>query len=145
MFLSAAHFYPQDPRWRKVGPMNYSVTVAAILASAAHQRGSTEFDKAAVSGQTCQEETNLVASHAVLLHLLKFALQLSLSLHLLLGAADIHKLAVHLLPVHLIYRLKKAWNRVKFVNIFWRIRCLLFLLKEIKRGSPFGHPRVFQS
>lgn len=145
MFLSAAHFYPQDPRWRKVGPMNYSVTVAAILASAAHQGGSTEFDKAAVSGQTCQEETNLVASHAVLLHLLKFALQLSLSLHLLLGAADIHKLAVHLLPVHLIHRLKKAWNRVKLVNIFWRIQCLLFLLKEIKCGSPFGRPRVFQS
>lgn len=48
MFLSVVHIYPQNPRWRNVGPMNYRFTVAAILASATYYRGSTEFDKTAV-------------------------------------------------------------------------------------------------
>lgn len=53
-------------------------------------------------------ETYLVTSHAVLFHLFKLALQLSLSLHLLLGTADIHQLAVELFPVHLIHCLKQS-------------------------------------
>lgn len=55
-----------------------------------------------------QNETDLVASHAVLFHLLEFALELSLSLHLLLGAANVDELAVQLLPVHLIHCLKQT-------------------------------------
>ena len=55
MFLSVVHIYPQNPQWRNVGPMNYRVTVAAILASATYYRESTEFDKAAVFLYTWQD------------------------------------------------------------------------------------------
>lgn len=45
--LSAAHIYPQNP-WRiNVRPMNYRITVAAILAGVTYEGGNTEFDKAA--------------------------------------------------------------------------------------------------
>lgn len=55
-----------------------------------------------------QDQTDLVASHAVLFHLLEFALEFGLSLHLLLGAANVDELAVQLLPVHLIHCLKQT-------------------------------------
>lgn len=45
--LSVVQMYPLHPCKRDVGPMNYRFTVAAILASAVHCGGSTEFDKAA--------------------------------------------------------------------------------------------------
>lgn len=51
---------------------------------------------------------HLVASHAVLFHLLKFALELRLTLHLLLGTANVDQLAVQLLPVHLIHCLQQT-------------------------------------
>lgn len=56
MFLSVVHIYPQSLWWRNMGPMNYRVTVAAILASTTYWTGSTEFDKAAVF-QYCVEKT----------------------------------------------------------------------------------------
>ena len=45
--LCVVHFYPQWPFWSTTGPMNYTFTVAAVLASGVHWGGSTEFDKAA--------------------------------------------------------------------------------------------------
>lgn len=47
----------------------------------------------------------LVASHAVLLHLLKLAFQFSLPLTFLLGSAHIHLFPIQLLSIHLIYSL----------------------------------------
>lgn len=94
--------------------MNYSVTVAAILASATYWRGRTEFDKAAEfhPGNALKLSvlvlvSYLVTSHTILFHLLKLALKLRLSLHLLLGTADIDELAIELLPIHLIHCLQK--------------------------------------
>ena len=71
---------------------------------------STEFDNAALPALALWRNTSittgLVARHAVLFHLLKLALQFSLALHLLLGAAHVDQLAVKLLPVHLVYSLE---------------------------------------
>lgn len=88
--------------------MKCIVAVAAILAGATYCGGNTEFDKAADFWVIRLERsiTNLVASHPVLLHLLKLALQLRLALHLLLGAADVDEPAVHLLSIHLVYCLQ---------------------------------------
>ncbi len=55
-----------------------------------------------------REESDLVASHSVLFHLLKFAFKLRLPLHLLLGTANVDELAVQLLPIHLIHCLQKT-------------------------------------
>lgn len=49
---------------------------------------------------------HLVASHTVLFHLLKFALQLRLSFHLLLSTPDVDGLPVQVLSVHFIHCLK---------------------------------------
>lgn len=54
-----------------------------------------------------EEDTDLVASHAILFHLLEFALQLHLPLHFLLSTADEHQLPVHLLPVHVVHCLRE--------------------------------------
>lgn len=51
---------------------------------------------------------HLVAGHAVLFHLLKFALELSLTLHFLLGAANVDQLAIQFLPIHLIHCLQQT-------------------------------------
>lgn len=53
-----------------------------------------------------EDDTNLVASHSVLFHLLKFALEFCLPLHFLLCTANIDEPAVQLLPIHLIYCLQ---------------------------------------
>lgn len=88
--------------------MKCIIAVAAILAGATYRGGNTEFDKAADFRVIHPESEmmNLVASHPVLLHLLKFALQLRLALHLLLGAANVDEPAIHLHPVHLVYGLQ---------------------------------------
>lgn len=52
--------------------------------------------------------TDLVAGHAVLLHLLKLALELRLSLHLLLRAANVNGLPIHLFAVHLVHSLQQT-------------------------------------
>lgn len=58
--MSAVEHYSQNPLSRDVGPMNYSVTVAAILASAVHIKGGTEFDKAAMPKMVVSYRTDLV-------------------------------------------------------------------------------------
>lgn len=62
---------------------------------------------------TASLATDLVASHAVLFHLLKLALELRLSLHFLLGAANVNGFPVHLFPVHLIHGLQHT-RKVRF-------------------------------
>lgn len=52
----------------------------------------------------------LVASHAVLLHLLKLALELCLTFALLLGTTHVNLLSVHLFSIHLIHSLMIRGN-----------------------------------
>lgn len=52
--------------------------------------------------------TDLVAGHAVLFHLLKLALELRLPLYLLLRAANVNGLPVHLFAVHLVHSLQQT-------------------------------------
>lgn len=51
---------------------------------------------------TEQKATNLVSGHAILFHLLKFALELVLALPFLLCAAHIHLPAIHFLAIHVV-------------------------------------------
>lgn len=50
-------------------------------------------------------KANLVSGDPVLLHLLKFTLQLRLSFHFFLSPANIDLFPIELLPIHLIYSL----------------------------------------
>ncbi len=64
--------------------------------------------------------TDLVASHAVLLHLLKFALELSLPLHFLLSTTHINELPVQFFAVHLIHSLlEESRTIVLYMCIRW--------------------------
>lgn len=89
-------------------------------------------------------ETDLVASHAVLFHLLEFALKLRLSLHFFLGTADVDQLAVQLLPVHLIHRLQQnkktqsaqAQEVVDHLQAVTRNSYLLGVLVPLKADKP---------
>lgn len=57
---------------------------------------------------TASLETNLVASHTVLFHLLEFALEFRLPLHFLLRTANVNWFPIHLFPVHLVHSLQQT-------------------------------------
>lgn len=84
--------------------------------------------------QGCRSQfnfTDLVASHTVLLHLLKFALELSLALHFFLSATHIDELPVQFFAIHLIHSL---FQEIK--TVFWYPFILwLHLLQEVKYVS----------
>lgn len=62
------------------------------------------------------QETHLVSSHAILFHLLKFALQLILALSFLLCTPHIHLPPIQLWTVHLIHSLKSRKSNKNRTN-----------------------------
>lgn len=87
---------------------------------------------------------DLVTSHAVLFHLFEFALELRLSLHFLLGTANVDQLAVQLLPIHLIHclwqtrktRLTIGREGVDISRNCWYNSYLLGILMPLKADKP---------
>lgn len=56
--------------------------------------------------QQSKRPTNLVSGHAILFHLLKFALELVLALPFLLCAAHVDLPAVHFFTIHVVHSLQ---------------------------------------